>query len=190
MQLVLGLTQLPLLGLLIVLSVPGLTAGLLEAFAVTAQGGQPALRLLFTPLASGRHVGRLLAMGAVVFAVGVLCISAMLSGNEQLMDPDVLTRIEQGDIDAMAALNHESLARMAMAFLVGISISGTLSYFTIPLIWVPRSAWASRPCWSTGSHSWRLGSRCYCCSCQLPWSAGCCSAWFPPAGWHRPSSWG
>lgn len=135
MQLLLGLTQLPLLGLLIVLAVPGLTAGLLEAFNVTAQGGQPALRLLFTPLASGRHAGRLLVMGALVFTVGVLCISAMLSGSDQLMDPDILARIEQGDVEAMAALNQESLARMAMAFLVGIAVSGTLSYFTIPLIW-------------------------------------------------------
>lgn len=135
MQLILGLTQLPLLGLLIVLSVPGLTAGLLEAFLVTARGGRPALSLLFAPLASGRHTGRLLAMGALVFAIGVLCISAMLSGSEQLMDPAVLERIEQGDIEAMAALNQESLGRMVLAFVVGIAISGTLSYFTIPLIW-------------------------------------------------------
>ena len=39
MQLVLGLSQLPLIGLLIILCVPALNAGLLEAFHVTARGG-------------------------------------------------------------------------------------------------------------------------------------------------------
>jgi hypothetical protein len=135
MQLVLGLTQLPLVGLLIILSVPALNAGLLEAFHVTARDGRPELRLLFRPLASGAHVGRLFAMGALVFAVGVLSISVMLSGSEELLDPALLQRIEQGDLDAMASLNQETLGRMALAFLVGLSISGTLSYFTIPLIW-------------------------------------------------------
>ena len=135
MQLVLGLTQLPLVGLLIILSVPALNAGLLEALHVTAQGGRPELRLLFRPLASGAHVGRLFAMGALVFAVGVLSISVMLAGSEELLDPALLERIERGDLDAMTSINQESLARMALAFLVGISISGTLSYFAIPLIW-------------------------------------------------------
>jgi hypothetical protein len=59
----------------------------------------------------------------------------MLSGSEELLDPALLERIEQGDLDAMTSLNQESLGRMALAFLVGLSISGTLSYFTIPLIW-------------------------------------------------------
>lgn len=135
MQLVLGLTQLPLVGLLIILSVPAFNAGLLEAFHVTAHAGRPELRLLFRPLASGAHVGRLFAMGALVFAVGVLSISVLLSGSEELLDPALLERIEQGDLDAMNSLNLESLGRMALAFLVGIAISGTLSYFAIPLIW-------------------------------------------------------
>ena len=57
MQLILGLTQLPLVGLLIVLCVPGLSAGVLESFHVTAQGRRPDLRTLFQPLASGGHSG-------------------------------------------------------------------------------------------------------------------------------------
>jgi hypothetical protein len=74
-------------------------------------------------------------MGALVFVIGVLCISLMLSGSEQLMDPALLERIEQGDIEAMASLNQESLGRMVLAFMLGVGISGTLSYFTVPLIW-------------------------------------------------------
>jgi hypothetical protein len=135
MQLVLGLTQVPLIGLLVVLSVPGLGAGLLQALHVTATGGRPQLKTLFQPLASGRHSGRLLALGALVFAVGVVTISLLLSGNEDLMDPALVERIGQGDVDAMASLNQETLGRMVLAFLIGVSVSGTLSFFTIPLLW-------------------------------------------------------
>lgn len=135
MQIVLGLTQLPLIGLLIVISVPGLGAGLLEAFHLTARGQRPDVRTLFRPLASGAHNGRLLAMGALVFAIGVVSMSLLLSGSEELMDPALVEQIEQGDLDAIASLNQASLARMALAFLVGVAVSGTLSYFAIPLIW-------------------------------------------------------
>jgi hypothetical protein len=135
MQLILGLSQLPLLGLLVIISVPGLTAGLLEAFHVTARGGQPELRLLFRPLTSAAHSGRLFAMGALVFAIGVLCVSLLMSGSEGALDPAVVQRLEQGDINAVTAVDQETLTRMAMALLVGVAVSGTLSYFTIPLIW-------------------------------------------------------
>lgn len=135
MQFVLGLTQLPLIGLLIVLCVPGLNAGLLEAFHIAAAGGQPELRTLVKPLVSRTVNARLLALGALVFVVGVLGMSLLLTGNEALMDPTVIERIEQGDLDAIASLNQEALGQMALAFLLGVSISGTLSYFAIPLIW-------------------------------------------------------
>ena len=58
MQIILGLVQVPLLGILIVLSIPGLSAGILEAFHVTARGGRPPMHLLFLPLASGDRRGR------------------------------------------------------------------------------------------------------------------------------------
>ena len=32
-------------------------------------------------------------------------------------------------------MDQESITKMFLAFMIGISISGTLSYFTIPLIW-------------------------------------------------------
>ena len=135
MQLILGLTQVPLIGFLVVISVPGLSAGILEAFDVTGRGGHPGPNLLFRPLMSGVHAGRLFLMGALVFAVGVLSISLVLSGSEGLLDPDLMSRIEQGDVDAIAQLDQETISKMVLAFLVGIAISGTLSYFTIPLIW-------------------------------------------------------
>jgi hypothetical protein len=135
MQLILGLSQMPLIGLLIILSVPALTAGLLEAFHVTALGGRPDIRLLFKPLTTSGYSVRLFAMGAVIFAVGVLTISLLLSGDAGTLDPALMERIEQGDLDALTSMNQETLARMGLALLVGVAVSGTLSYFTIPLIW-------------------------------------------------------
>ncbi|MDT8320862.1 MAG: BPSS1780 family membrane protein [Xanthomonadales bacterium] len=135
MQVILGLTQIPLLGLLVILAVPALSAGILEAFHVIAQGGRPAVALLFRPLLSGAHSSRLFAMGALMFLIGVLVMSLLLSGSERLFDPELMARIEQGDMDALAELDQESVGRMAIAFLAGIAISGTLSYFTVPLIW-------------------------------------------------------
>ncbi|MFC1720297.1 BPSS1780 family membrane protein [Pseudomonadota bacterium] len=135
MQVILGLTQLRLIWMLIIISVPALSAGVLEAFDVTSRGGRPGLNLLFKPLTSGTHRGRLLLMGLLVFAVGILSISLMLSGSEVFLDPEMVSRIEQRDIDALTELDQGSLGKMIMAFLVGITISGTLSYFTIPLIW-------------------------------------------------------
>jgi hypothetical protein len=135
LQLILGLAQLPLVGLLIIISVPALSAGLLQAFQVAAEGRNPSPFLLFQPLLSGSRSGRMLAMGALMFAVGLLTVSLVLSGSEAMLDPELLSRIEQGDVDALVALDPSALQSMALAFLIGIAVSGTLSYMTIPLIW-------------------------------------------------------
>lgn len=135
MQVILGLTQLPLIGFLVILSVPALSAGILEAFDVTRRGGYPGINLLFRPLLSGAHAGRLLLTGALVFALGVISMSLVLSGSEELLDPELMSRIEQGDMEAIGQLDPAVVGRMALAFAIGISVSGTLSYFTIPLIW-------------------------------------------------------
>jgi hypothetical protein len=135
LQLILGLTQVPLLGLLVVICVPGLSAGILEAFHQTAKGGRPVPSLMFTPLASAAHRGRMLKLGVLIFAVGILAISVLMPGAEQLPDQELLMRIQQGDMDAVAQLNPDFIRRTLFAFMVGVAISGTLSYFTIPLVW-------------------------------------------------------
>jgi hypothetical protein len=135
MQLLLSLTRLPVIGLFLVLAVPGLTAGILEALHQSARGDAPSPGLLLRPLLTGNHSGRLLGLGALVFLVGVLFISLVLSGTASSLDPDLIQRIEQGDINAVAELEPGVLSRMVLSFAVGIAVSGTLSYFTIPLIW-------------------------------------------------------
>lgn len=135
MQLVLSLTQFPLLGILVVVAVPALNAGILEAFHVTAQGGPPSAGLLFRPLTSGEHAGRLLGLGALVVAVGIVSMSLLLPAGGQLPDQDVLARVQEGDMEALALIDQGYLQRLLLAFMVGVAVSGTLSYFTIPLIW-------------------------------------------------------
>jgi hypothetical protein len=135
LQFIMGLTQVPIIGFLLIISVPALSAGLLQAFLVTAEGGRPSPHLLFLPLMSGAKTIRMLAMGALMFIVGILTVSLVLSGNEAMLDPELLSRIEQGDVEALSSLDPAVLQSMLFAFLVGISVSGTLSYMTIPLMW-------------------------------------------------------
>ena len=135
MQLVLGLVQVPILGILVVLSVPGLTAGILEAFHVTARGGAPAMRVLFLPLATGNRRGRLFAMGALVFVIGVLCVSLLLGGTLAGLDEATLARLQQGDMNALAEADPLFLSRLLAAFAFSVAISGTLTFFSVPLVW-------------------------------------------------------
>jgi hypothetical protein len=135
LQIIMGLTQVPLVGILLLLSVPALSAGLLQAFHVTAQGGVPSPGLLFAALTSRDHTGRLLGMGALMLLIGIVSVAVMLPTDDAMLDPELLSRIEQGDLDAVAAIDMETLRAMVVAFLVGLSISGTLSYMTVPLIW-------------------------------------------------------
>ena len=125
MQLILGLTQLPLIGLLIILSVPGLSAGLLEAFHVAAQAGGRSFEHCSSRWLPAPTTAACWPWVRWCSRSACVSMSLLLSGSEELMDPALLERIEQGDLDAMASLNQESLARMALAFLLGVSVSGT-----------------------------------------------------------------
>jgi hypothetical protein len=135
LQLIMGLTQVPLIGLLLILSVPALTAGLLQGLHVTAQGGRPVLSLLFVPLTTKGCAGRLFGLGALMLLVGIFCVALLLPQDSALTDPELISRIEQGDVEALAAVDLETLQSMVIAFLVGLSVSGTLSFMTIPLVW-------------------------------------------------------
>ena len=135
LQLLLGLTRIPLLGFFIVIAVPALTAGLLQAFGHVAAGKPASSAALFAPMASGSRTGRLLAMGAVLFAVGILSVSLVLSGSTDLLDAETLAKLEQGDMKAVAMLDPDLIMRFAIAIAVGVSVSGTLSFLAIPLVW-------------------------------------------------------
>jgi len=135
LQLVLGLSRVPLMGLAVILAVPALSAGVLQAFWLVATGKRFAATVLLAPLLAGAKTGRFIAMGAILFAVAIVSVSLMLSGSQNLLDPDLLARIEQGDVDALGELDPELVMRFAYAIAVGVGLSGTLSYLAIPLVW-------------------------------------------------------
>lgn len=135
MQIVLGLVQVPLLGILVVLSIPGLTAGILEAFHVTGKGGRPPLHLLFLPLIHGKQRWRLYGLGMLVFAIGILCVSMLLGDTLAAVDEAALLRLQQGDLEALNEIDPLFIARLFMAFGFSVAISGTMTFFSIPLVW-------------------------------------------------------
>jgi len=135
LQLILGLTRLPVLGLFIIMVMPALSAGLLQAIRQVANGQRPPAGVLFAPLMAGPRTGRLLLLGALMFVIGILCVSLLLSGSESLLDPELLARIEKGDMEAVSALDPDLISRALLAIAAGVSISGTLSFLAIPLLW-------------------------------------------------------
>ena len=139
LQLVLGLTQVPVLGLMIIIAMPALSAGLLQGFHQVALGQRPAPGVLFAPLSAKPLTGRLLGLGALMFGMGLLIISLVMSGSDDLLDAELIARIEQGDMDAIVMIDPAVMRRVVMAVVLGISVSGTLSFMTIPLIWFRRA---------------------------------------------------
>ncbi len=135
LQFMLTLTQLDLIGFLFVLAMPGLSAGMLEVLHRVSRGDRPATWCLFVPLASRTHTGRLLVLGGIIFIAGAASIMLMLGGNEGTLAPDILERIEQGDATALQFIDPALLQRMLLALALGVGVSATLSYFSIPLIW-------------------------------------------------------
>jgi hypothetical protein len=135
LQLLLGLVQLPLLGIFIVMATPALTAGLLQAFYHVECGQGFNAGILFKPLFLRPKSGRLLLLGLVLFLVAMVAVSLTLTGVDTAIDPELRSRIEQGDFEAVKQLDPELISKMLMGILVGLSISGSLSFFSIPLIW-------------------------------------------------------
>lgn len=135
LQLILGLTRLPVLGIFIIMAMPALSAGLLQSLRLVATGQRPATVTLFVPLASGPRSVRLLLLGVLMFTVGIVSVSLMMSGSAELLDADLLARIEQGDMEAITAIDPAIMTRAFIAIAIGVSISGTLSFLAIPLLW-------------------------------------------------------
>ena len=137
-QLWLGLSQVPVLGLLVVLSVPLITAGLLQAFDTIARGRTPPLATVFAGLGSPVLMTRLLLLGGLMLAGGMLAVVMVFSGVIAEIDPQLLLRLEQGDVEALQMVDPAVLQRLLLALAVGMAITGTFSYFAVPLIWFGR----------------------------------------------------
>lgn len=134
-QLGMSLTQLPIIGLLIVLAMPILSAGMLQCFDHVRRGLPLSPMVLFTPFANKPLAFRLFMLGGIIALTALIVITWMLSGIQELQDPDLLARIEQGDIEAVLELDPAVVQRAFLAIVLGVSVSGIMSHFTIPLIW-------------------------------------------------------
>jgi hypothetical protein len=134
-QFLLGFSQVQALGLLVVLFLPVLTAGMLHAFYQVELGEKPLLVVLFVAFTDGARISKLLLLGAIVIVVGLFIMTAVLAGQIIDIDPAIVSRIEQGDLDALQLIDPQVLETAVFAMAIGALVSGTISYFSVPLIW-------------------------------------------------------
>lgn len=134
-QFFLSFAQAGMLGLAVLLCLPVLSAGMLHSLHSAALGKRPLLAMLFVGFSNSRSLSKLLLLGAIVMVIGLLVVTIAMSGQVMNLDPDLLARIEQGDLDAMQSIDPQVIKNAAFAMLIGAAISGTLTYFAVPLIW-------------------------------------------------------
>jgi hypothetical protein len=134
-QFVLSFSQTGAMGLVVILCLPVLSAGLLQAFFLVEHAEKPMLAVLFMPFTAKRSIGSLLLLGAVAMAVALLIVTLVLAGQMVDIDPDIIIRIEQGDLDALQLIDPQVLENAVMAMALGAAISGSITYFSVPLIW-------------------------------------------------------
>jgi hypothetical protein len=134
-QFFLSFSQTGALGLLVILCLPILSAGLLHAFFLVEHGQKPMLAVLFTAFMAKGSTGQLLLLGAVAMALALLIVSLAMAGQMLDIDPDIIVRVEQGDLDALQLIDPQVLESAVLAMGLGAAISGTVTYFSIPLIW-------------------------------------------------------
>jgi hypothetical protein len=134
-QFFLSFSQMGALGMVVVLCLPVLSAGLLQAFYIVQGGDKPMLAVLFMPFTAKGRTGSLLLLGAVAMVVALMVVTLLLAGQVMEIDPDIMARVEQGDLDALQLIDPQVLQSAVYAMVIGATISGTLTYFSIPLIW-------------------------------------------------------
>lgn len=137
-QFFLGFSQIQAIGLLVILCLPLLSAGMLHAFLVVEQGQKPMLAVLFVAFTDKGRISRLLLLGAAVMALGLLVMTMVLAGQMIDIDPEIISRIEQGDMEAIQLIDPQIMEDAIFAMAIGAIISGSITYFSIPLIWFAR----------------------------------------------------
>ena len=134
-QFLLSFSQMGPLGMVVILCLPVLSAGLLQAFFLVEHGEKPMLAVLFIPFTAKGKIGPLLLLGGIAMAVALLVVTVTLAGQMLDIDPDIIVRIEQGDLDALQLIDPQVLQSAVVAMAIGAAISGSITYFSVPLIW-------------------------------------------------------
>lgn len=139
-QFFLSFSQADAFGLVVILCLPVLSAGMLQAFVLVEQGLKPNLAVLFMPFTTRGSISRLLLLGALVMVLGIIVVSMVLAGQLLEVDPEILKQIEQGDLDALQLIDPQILENTIVAMAIAAAISGSISYFSVPLIWFKKQA--------------------------------------------------
>ena len=135
LQFLMGASQAGIVGFLVLLAIPALTAGVMQSLFMAERGYKPPLITLFCAFSSSAKVSRLFLLGVIMIAIAMLTAGAILAGGVGDLDPAILTRLEQGDIEALNLADPAMLERIILSLLAGVMISGTLVYFAVPLVW-------------------------------------------------------
>lgn len=139
-QFILSFSQTGALGLVVILCLPVMSAGLLHAFFLVEHGGKPMLAILFMPFTSKDSIGALMLLGAVSMLLALAVVSVVVAGQVLQIDPDLIARIEQGDLEALQMIDPRVVESAVLAMALGAVISGTITYFAVPLIWFRKRA--------------------------------------------------
>ena len=134
-QFFLSFSQVDVVGLLVILCLPVFSAGMLHAFFLVERGEKPMLAVLFMPFIEKRGVGQLLLLGGLVMALALLIISLILAGQIVDIDPEIISRIEKGDLEALQFIDPKLMENAVIAMAIGAAVSGSITYFGVPLIW-------------------------------------------------------
>lgn len=134
-QLIMSLTRFPVVGLMVALAIPIISAGMLQCFHQVRKGVPLSPMEVFKPFSRTHLAMRLFLLGAIAGFLALLLVSWLLSGVEQLKDPELLSRLEQGDISTVLSLDPAVVYRVLLAIAIGIAVSGTMAYFAVPLVW-------------------------------------------------------
>jgi len=134
-QFFLSFSQAGALGLLVIFCLPALSAGMLHAFSLVERREKPLLAVLFMPFTAKRSISRLLLLGGVVMVLGLLVISLLLAGQIVDIDPEIISGIEQGDLEALQLIDPQIIENAVLAMALGAAVSGSITYFSVPLIW-------------------------------------------------------
>ena len=134
-QFLLSFTQVPAFGLLVILFLPVFSAGMLNAFLLVEHGDKPMLTALFISFTDRNRLSKLLLLGAIVMVLGFLIMTMILAGQVVDLDPEIISRIERGDLDALQQIDPKIIEHAVLAMAIGATVSGSITYFSVPLIW-------------------------------------------------------
>jgi hypothetical protein len=135
LQFLMGFSRVGVLALLLILAIPAFSAGMMQVMLIVDHGARPPLAMLFAAFSSGGKMLRLVVLGALMLAGGVLSLMIVLSGSMDALDPALLARLEAGDIAALDSIDPALIRRLMLAMLAGLAVSGSISYFAVPLVW-------------------------------------------------------